>query len=274
MGIPVRASGLNVTLEAHGAVLQLTGPTVAGPALLQFDDCTSVTVIGVTMDAPRPLYTLGRVESTENSTSSFRFHVDPLQYPLVNSSMPSEQRLLWPWLGYAQAVLGWDPQQNRPGGPAKAVDIFQLNARPGSFRAVDQGVAEVHVSSSYMTNGAGFAAIRPGQTLIVRHAVYTSAGLFMNNCSKVVIQDVTLHAAPGMGFVADRSRDLTLTRYRVARAEGRPMSTCADAAHFETCGGHIDIVQSLFEGQGDDGVNVRCCRFIGTIFPCHCCTSS
>jgi hypothetical protein len=35
------------------------------------------------------------------------------------------------------------------------------------------------------------------------------------------------------------------------------MSITADAVHFETCGGHLEIVNSLFEGQGDDGLNVH-----------------
>lgn len=262
MEMPVRASGLDVKLEAHGAVLQLTGPAVRAPALLQFDNCTSVTVAGLTIDAPRPLYTLGLVESTQNATSSFRMRVDPLQYPLVSASASGRPRLLWPWLGYAQSVLGWDPKRNRPGGPAKAVDIYQLDAQSDSFRAVEESVAEVHVSSSYMTNGAGFGEIKVGQTLLVRHAVYTSTGLLVNNCSNVSIQDVTLFACPGMGFKAQRSRDLMLTRYRVTRAKGRPMSTCADAAHFETCGGRIDISNSLFEGQGDDGVNVSRAHYL------------
>lgn len=35
------------------------------------------------------------------------------------------------------------------------------------------------------------------------------------------------------------------------------MSITADAVHFSTCGGSIVIRDSLFEGQGDDGLNVH-----------------
>jgi hypothetical protein len=255
MGVPVSANGLErLRLSAHGATLQLTGPAISGPALLQFEGCQELAVLGLTVDAPRPLYTLGVVESIDNATSSFRMRVDPTQYPLAAST--GGAGLLWPWLSRAQAVLGWDATQNRPGGSAKAVDIYQLKAPAGSFRLVEAAVAEVQVISSYLTNGDGFREIKPGQTVLVRHVVYTAVGLLVMNCSDVLIEDVKLFASPGMGFKAQRSRGLTLTRYRVARAAGRPMSTNADGAHFETCGGHIDISHSAFEGQGDDGVNV------------------
>lgn len=247
MGLPVRASGLvRLTIQAHAAVLQLTGPQILPPAILSFEDCDAVTVQGLSMAAPRPLFTMGRVTAVDNASASFGLQVDSSQYPLLSDAGP----LVQPWIGQAQAILSWNPLKNRP---SKDVDIYQLKIPPGSFRPLNASHAVVTVTGSYMTGKHGISSIARGQTLVVRHAVYTSVGLLFQNSSDVVVEDVTLNAAPGMGFRAERCHGVRLTRYRVARADGRALSTCADAAHFETCGGQISIDDCTFEGQGDDG---------------------
>lgn len=79
----------------------------------------------------------------------------------------------------------------------------------------------------------------------------------MNSCSNMTLQDLTLYSAPGMGIYASMTRDVLLQRVQVAKRSGRPMSITADAVHFDTCAGHLQIQDSLFEGQGDDGLNVH-----------------
>lgn len=60
-----------------------------------------------------------------------------------------------------------------------------------------------------------------------------------------------------MGFYGSLTRNIELASVAVAKREGRPMSITADAVHFSSCAGDIVIRDSLFEGQGDDGLNVH-----------------
>ena len=118
MGLPVRASGLvRLTIQAHAAVLQLTGPQILPPAILSFEDCDAVTVQGLSMAAPRPLFTMGRVTAVDNASASFGLQVDSSQYPLLSDAGP----LVQPWIGQAQAILSWNPLKNRP-----SKDVLQM----------------------------------------------------------------------------------------------------------------------------------------------------
>lgn len=62
---------------------------------------------------------------------------------------------------------------------------------------------------------------------------------------------------PGMGIYASLTTNIELSGVAVAKKAGRPMSITADAVHFSSCAGEIVIRDSLFEGQGDDGLNVH-----------------
>jgi hypothetical protein len=60
-----------------------------------------------------------------------------------------------------------------------------------------------------------------------------------------------------MGIYASLTSNIELSGVAVAKKAGRPMSITADAVHFSSCAGAIVIRDSLFEGQGDDGLNVH-----------------
>jgi hypothetical protein len=249
----VIATGLrNLTVLADGATLQLTGSMEGhGPGVLVFAQCDGVRVQGLAMDAPRSFYTLARVVHKSVNASTVTVEVDPAQYPLLK---PASNELLMPWLATAQAILGWDPVHNRPAGTH--VDIYQMSAPAGSFHVINASHASLRVIGSVVSGKAGIGDITNG-LLVIRHAVYTIPALVAKDCTDIELLHVTLYAAPGMGFRAERCVNVRLDHYRVSRAAGKSMSTCADASHFQTCGGHIEITNSQFEAQGDDGINVH-----------------
>ena len=259
MGTPVQATGLaSLTLQGHGATLTLSGDNIAGPALLSFNTCSNLTLLGFTVDALRPLYTVGNVVAVNTTTSSFVMLIDPKSYPLAPHSKVTTSTCVPPlhsWMRTTQAILGWDPEQNRPAGGRgkKEVDIYQLDAPKDSFCLVDASHAIVQVLGSRMSGHAGIHEVSVGQTLLIRHVVYTSTAVLVQNCSRVTgpltdyvrecamfrfilvhptpsrhrcqlarvaVDDVTLLAAPGMGFRAERSRSLRLSRYQVTRTSG------------------------------------------------------
>ena len=62
-------------------------------------------------------------------------------------------------------------------------------------------------------------------------------------------------AAAGMGFLAQRSTDIGLERWR--NRDRRELSLQADATHFSNCRGTVAVVDSVFEGMVDDAINVH-----------------
>ncbi len=73
----------------------------------------------------------------------------------------------------------------------------------------------------------------------------------------VVVEDVTVHNACGMGFLFENSENLTLDDCKVIPSEGRYVSATADASHFVGCRGFIHLNNCEFRNQLDDAMNVH-----------------
>ena len=75
----------------------------------------------------------------------------------------------------------------------------------------------------------------------------------------VTFENVVVHHALGMGFLFERTENITLNKVGVYLLDGakRIISSTADATHFAGCKGDILIDHSRFENMLDDGVNVH-----------------
>lgn len=75
----------------------------------------------------------------------------------------------------------------------------------------------------------------------------------------VVFEDVIIHHALGMGFLAERTDNVTIRDCGIYVREGSPrvVSTIADATHFCNCKGKILVEGCRFEQMLDDGTNVH-----------------
>jgi polygalacturonase len=77
------------------------------------------------------------------------------------------------------------------------------------------------------------------------------------NSRNIVIENVTITAAGGMGLIVERTENVRLDRMKVTSTENRLVSTRADATHFIGCKGLIEVTNCLFEHMLDDGINVH-----------------
>ena len=79
----------------------------------------------------------------------------------------------------------------------------------------------------------------------------------MTNSSDVYIENVTVHAAGGMGLIVERTDNIHLDGMVVTSTEDRLVSTQADATQFIGCKGTIRLENRRFEHMLDDGINVH-----------------
>lgn len=77
----------------------------------------------------------------------------------------------------------------------------------------------------------------------------------ISRSDQVLLEDVTLHHAGGMGIIGQLSADVTLRRCKVAPSQGRMVSLRADATHFVCCKGEILLEDCSFSHQLDDPGN-------------------
>jgi hypothetical protein len=84
-------------------------------------------------------------------------------------------------------------------------------------------------------------------------------GIFVKGGSDIRVESVTIHHAPGMGFVAQHCANIRLHGFhvRLKPGSGRWVTATADAAHFTSCRGTIELDGCLFENQLDDPANVH-----------------
>jgi len=101
----------------------------------------------------------------------------------------------------------------------------------------------------------GWIIVAKGENSLNRLA----PAIYVKRCRDIVVNDVTVHHAGGMGFVCERTENVTLDHFNVALKEGseRMLTTTADATHFNNCRGHVELKNCLLENMLDDGTNVH-----------------
>ncbi len=100
---------------------------------------------------------------------------------------------------------------------------------------------------------------KAGGTVVMRMEQRHSPALSIGRSAEVVVSDVAIHAAAGMGLIVQESRDLHVDNLRVVPApgSGRLMSVQDDATHFCNCRGRILMENCRLENTWDDGANVH-----------------
>lgn len=96
-----------------------------------------------------------------------------------------------------------------------------------------------------------------GNVLIFNAIRRVGTGIFLQDASDVLMEDLTLHSCHGMGLLAQVSHNITLRRFNVLRADGQLCTVSADATHFVNCTGLVLVEDCTFEGQLDDALNIH-----------------
>jgi hypothetical protein len=210
----------NITVEAAGAVLQCDGWMEP----LSLNECRGITVKGLTIDYKRKPYSVGKV--VEVGADYFDAVFDEA-YPL-NAKMPVPR------------LLFWDVQAHRlfP-DPVYFPRKFEITA-PHTMRI------HTHVKPEWKGNLVG-----------IEHSFHFRPAILIQDAANIRLEDVTIHAQPGMGIVGHRSSNITLEGLRVVPSPGSFISTNTDATHFTTCSGYLRLLNCQFEGQGDDSMNIH-----------------
>lgn len=75
----------------------------------------------------------------------------------------------------------------------------------------------------------------------------------------ILVQNVNVFHVPGMGFLGEKSENITLHKFNVKLRDGtnRYVSATADATHFASCRGKVLLDSCILENMLDDGTNVH-----------------
>lgn len=216
------------TILAHGATLMVDG--FMEP--LSITNCKNVTIRGLTIDHKRKPYSMGKIESVHwrsraEGTGSFivRFRAE---YP-TNESTPMPRYMLY------------DPYASRCVHYGEWTLTNRKYLGDNCWKFIFKGVSW---------------ALK-GLELYVWHTFHFRPAILIEGAEDVTLDDVTIHSQPGMGVVAHRSANIHIDRMRVVPSAGSHMSTNTDAVHITSCRGLVRIENSVFDGQGDDSLNIH-----------------
>ena len=98
-----------------------------------------------------------------------------------------------------------------------------------------------------------------GNVLVLWSGDRPNPVIWVSDSHDVSVVNVTVHCGHGMGFLAQKSKNIHLDRFNVSLRSGTPryVTTIADALHFSNCKGTIIVENGLFENMLDDGINVH-----------------
>ena len=83
--------------------------------------------------------------------------------------------------------------------------------------------------------------------------------IFLNRCSRVTIENVTIRRGPCMGIIAQQCSDITVKNMKIAPLPGRGdlITTTTDSMMFVDCSGRICINGCYISCSLDDGINIH-----------------
>lgn len=216
----------DLTIDGQGSLLNFHGLT----GCFLFVNCSNITVQGFIIDYPKPAQSVGTVIASEGK----QFDVDVLpEFPVVGGEP-------------VEAFMDFDPETRLP--RRRGVDVYY---GVDSTELIAPQLLRVHTKSP--------CNVPVGVLVALRHKVYGPSGFVMSRCSDMRLQDITIYYVPGMGAIGSVSRNITLERFNVLLKPGtdRLVSASADATHFGGCKGTVRIQDCVFEGMGDDAVNIK-----------------
>jgi hypothetical protein len=223
-----------ITIDGQGSEFIFHGIT----SCFGFGQCSDVTLKNVVIDWERPPFSVGTITGVGDGW--FEVEVFP-EFP-VQGGEP------------VQAMMDYEPDTNLP--CRQGLDVYCLD-KPMTTELVRPQVLRVRPPFP----------IRPvtvGKLAVLRHQVYAHNAIAAHRSKNMTFQDITVYTCPGMAFVGAECEGVTLDRCVVRPKPGtrRLISATADGSHFGGCTGKLVVRDCLFDGQGDDAINMKSGLFI------------
>jgi hypothetical protein len=239
----------DIEINGDGSTLLLSG--LAKP--FAFTNCRNLHIHDFSIDYPRPPFSQGKVLAVGERW--FEVKIDP-EFPVVGGER-------------VEAFADYDPKTSLM--VQDGVDSYYnvtgtTLVEPQTLRVALKEAARISQgdywwnSKDSQTPPAALknpAAVREGSIVVLRHQVYGSDAFRLIGCSDVQFAHVKLFAAPGMGILAVRCRNVAVEDLQVDTPphSTRLMSLCSDATHFHDCRGTVVLTNCHFRAMGDDAIN-------------------
>ncbi len=232
----------NITFDGGGATFIFHGEVI--PFVVE--DSENIVLKNFTVDWERPFYSQGTVVDADKD--GVLLEIDRMLYPY---RIEGEDIIFegegWE-SGFTEGVFEFDVQTRAPA--YRSGDSMGLGF-PDRIRVAEVGEGLVRLAERF----PHLPTI--GNAVVLRHYRRLSPGIHLLRSRKLLLENVTLHHAGGMGIIAQFCENVTVRKCNVTPSGDRLFSVTVDATHFVNCRGDIRLENCFFEGQLDDPANVH-----------------
>lgn len=229
--------------------------------VFELENTKNIILRNFSVDWEKPFYLQATVIKVDSVDNSYDIEV----YSECDSKIVNNELLFFDsnmiraedqWLQDINWSEWFDP---KTGGVANESPIYEPSSAAPGFK-----VTEIR-SGVYRLKNASKNLPQKGWVLICKgirnnNTTNRSASVIhIYRSDNVLTENVTIHTASGIGFVAERSSDIFINNMHVELPpnSGRMVTTTADATHFVSCKGRVEIKDSYFENVLDDITNIH-----------------
>lgn len=207
----------------------------------------NITIKNVSVRTENPVSSYGYV--TDCSEKGFTFRISGgspiiLRGSALSATTKNGRRV------YYDRLNAWDKDTGYMTPEFPDLGLFGV---PFSKTADEEGnVSFTTTSPHYYKSG-----LKTGDKISLDTGSRESAGIYIAYSENIKIEGFTRYNGPGMGVIAQVSKDIEISDMTIKPYDDSCFSICADATHFVHCHGKIHIHDSYFEAQLDDALNVH-----------------
>lgn len=237
----------NLTIDGGNSLFMFHGRMV--PFVM--DQTDTVTLKNFSIDWDRSFHNELKIIERNETEKCFVAEIDPEKYPYTIR----DRHIFFQFDGWEDPLgnnIVFDPDTH---APVYKDTLYRLLYKQGIYTE-DLGGNRVKISGAMQSPP-------PVGTVLVTYGVNPTSRLcpaiHTSGSKNISVENVTVYAAGGMGFIAERTENIHLNGLKVTtRGDGeRVVSTRADATHFVGCKGTIRIENCLLQHMLDDSVNVH-----------------
>lgn len=213
-----------------------------------FENCEKVSVRNISIDWNIPFLFQGEVTgfNKEEGWHDIKPFTDGFSWTLENEelSFPNMDEFAFKELG---ATYPFNKETKDVVYAAKGMHLH-----PSRVKKLTNGNLRIFDKASYYPP-VGTILCSTGKANRYAPAVYIKAS------KNIQLDSVIVHHALGMGFLIEKTENISLIKSGVYVSKGsdRVVSSIADATHFCNCRGEVLVDDCRFENMLDDGTNVH-----------------
>ncbi len=102
-----------------------------------------------------------------------------------------------------------------------------------------------------------FKVPRINDRVALGFAMYGNNGITIGNSEDIILENVGIYTAPGMGLTASYVNNLYINQFKLVLKDDRLMTATADGIHIVNSTGRVEITNSIIENTHDDALNIK-----------------